>query len=263
MIKENNPSKVLRRPLDISEVDFRVQSINKGGYATILAYKDARVDMNRLDEAFGPFGWQRKHEVVNGNLYCSIGVRQNLLIQGDNGNVKEYRPEWVWKQDVGTESYTEKEKGQASDAFKRAGFNWGIGRELYDYPFIQVQLDKDEYTVEERGAKATWKLRLRDWIWRSGFSNGKLCYLKAIDPTKQAAKVRFEWYNLEGLQDSIEAIRSGITSDDLHGASQAYFELSEGEKLAIMTAESKGGPFTTQERETIKSSEFRKAYFGD
>ena len=45
--------KDLQKPLEIKDIDFRVQSINNGGYATILAYKDARVDMRRLDEALG------------------------------------------------------------------------------------------------------------------------------------------------------------------------------------------------------------------
>ena len=106
----------LNTPLTIDEIDFRIQSINKGFYATILAYKDARVDMNRLDLVYGVEGWQKKYDIINGNLFCSVGVFSDKLKQ------------WVWKQDVGTESNTEKEKGQASDAFKRACFNLGIGR---------------------------------------------------------------------------------------------------------------------------------------
>ena len=96
--------KELSRPLTIDDIDFRVQSISAKGYATILAYKDSRVDMNRLDEVVGHTGWQKKYDLINGNLFCSVGIYDK-----DNN-------QWIWKQDVGTESTNEKEKGQASDA---------------------------------------------------------------------------------------------------------------------------------------------------
>ena len=123
--------KKLSEPLPISSIDFRVQSINKGGYATILAYKDARVDMNRLDEICGVENWKREHSRDNKNCMVSIW--------DESKNV------WVSKEDTGTESNTEEEKGLASDSFKRACFNWGIGRELYDYPVISIKLNSDEY----------------------------------------------------------------------------------------------------------------------
>lgn len=140
----------LREPLDIKDVEFRVQSISKKGFATILAYKDARVDMNRLDDVCGEL-WQDKYELIDGQLFCSIGIKIG--------------EEWVWRQDVGVESYTEKEKGRASDAFKRAGFRWGIGRELYDYPFINLMLFPDEFTVQDGKARQTYNLNLRKWKW--------------------------------------------------------------------------------------------------
>lgn len=82
--------------------------------------------MKILDETVGAENWKRNHELINGNLFCNVSIYD------------EAKKEWVTKQDVGTESYTEKEKGQASDAFKRACFNWGIGRELYTAPFIWI-----------------------------------------------------------------------------------------------------------------------------
>lgn len=114
------------RGLRPDEIDVRVGSVSAKG-VSLLLYKDARCDMNILDETYGPEGWQRKHEVINGNLYCGIGIY--------NKDINE----WVWKWDCGTESYTEKEKGEASDSFKRAAFNIGIGRELYTAGFIFVQ----------------------------------------------------------------------------------------------------------------------------
>lgn len=167
----------LNTPLTIDEIDFRVQSVNKGGYATILAYKDARVDMNRLDAVYGVGYWQKKYDVINDNLFCSVGVWNKELNQ------------WVWVQDVGTESMAEKEKGQASDAFKRACFNLGIGRELYDYPIIQVKLLDEE--LDKTTGKPNWNFKLKEWVWFSQFNeNGKLNYLGAKD---QNGKVRFQF----------------------------------------------------------------------
>lgn len=117
------------RYLRADEVDCKVKMVKQNG-VMLLLYKDARCDQNILDEVVGPENWQRKHTSINGNLFCSVGV---FIPQMDA---------WVWKEDVGVESATEAEKGQASDAFKRACFNWGIGRELYTAPFIWIPADK-------------------------------------------------------------------------------------------------------------------------
>ena len=165
----------LQEPLDIGQIDFRVQSINKGGYATILAYKDARVDMNRLNKVCGALNWQRSHSRENHN--CSVGIWNEEINQ------------WVWKEDTGTESMAEAKKGLASDSFKRACFNWGIGLELYDYPLISIKLNQDEFEVNGNKAKATWKLKLRDWLWYSEFEDGKISFLAARDSNG----TRFTW----------------------------------------------------------------------
>lgn len=132
------------------DIECRVQSVSRAKTgrvgAVLLLYKDARVDMRILDQVFGPGNWQRTHEVINGNLFCNIDIWD-----------AEKRA-WVRKQDVGVESNTEKEKGQASDAFKRAGFNVGIGRELYTGPFIYVELaDNEFYSEGQNGRKEVLK----------------------------------------------------------------------------------------------------------
>lgn len=171
---------ILQAPLQAHEIDFRVQSINNGGFATILAYKDARVDMNRLNKAFGIGGWQRKHELINGNLFCSVGIWNDTIQQ------------WCWVQDVGKESQAEKEKGQASDAFKRACFNLGIGIELYDYPVIQVKLFDNEWQKSDgnKPNKQTYHLKLKDWRWVVQYENGHPSFIGAKD---QDEKQRFAW----------------------------------------------------------------------
>ena len=115
------------RLLRPNEIDVRVGTINEKG-ATLLLYKDARVDMNILDETYGN-KWKRSHELINGNLFCTISIWDDEI------------KEWISRQDVGVESMTEKTKGEASDSFKRAGFNFGIGRELYTAPFTWISSD--------------------------------------------------------------------------------------------------------------------------
>lgn len=128
------------RLLRAEEIECRIASINEKGLSLLL-FKDARVDQKILDETFTPFGWKRSHQVIDGNLYCTVEVWDNE------------KGQWVGKQDVGTMSYTEKEKGQASDSFKRACFNWGIGRELYTAPLIWISAENAGIQKKEREQK--------------------------------------------------------------------------------------------------------------
>lgn len=112
------------RTLRADEIDVRVGTVKDGKGISFLLYKDARCDMSILDEVFGPMNWKREHTRDNANCIVSIW--------------DDDKKAWVSKEDTGTESNTEKEKGLASDSFKRACFNWGIGRELYSAPFIWI-----------------------------------------------------------------------------------------------------------------------------
>lgn len=129
------------RTLRADEIDARVGQVGKG-YVTLLLYKDARCDQNILDETVGPMNWQRTHGRENANCIVSIWDSE--------------KKQWICKEDVGTESKTEAEKGLASDSFKRACVNWGIGRELYTGPRIFVKgdvetLKKERFKVAEIG----------------------------------------------------------------------------------------------------------------
>lgn len=199
------------RTLKASEIDCRIQSIgqNKTGAVgtTILLYKDARVDMNILDETVGAMNWQRGHSVIDGNLYCTISIWD------------EEKEQWIAKSDVGTESNTEKEKGQASDSFKRAGFNWGIGRELYSAPFVYIQLDKSEY--KERNGKLTSnaKFKVKDIAYDESRnivrlvvvdSKGKVRYTFGENTQQQTQETVYNWNSLK-----TRAVQGGISEDDL------------------------------------------------
>lgn len=133
------------RTLTASEIECRIGMVKDNGL-TILLYKNARVDMDILDETFGVFGWKREHSRDNANCTVSVFCSE--------------RNEWVSKEDTGTESNTEAEKGLASDSFKRACVNWGIGRELYTAPFVWISAQDcniqnrkcfDKFTVAEIG----------------------------------------------------------------------------------------------------------------
>jgi len=128
------------RSLRADEIDVRVAQVTEKG-CQLLLYKDARCDMNILDETVGPMDWQRSHSRDNANCTVQIWDKE--------------RGFWVSKEDTGTESNTEKEKGLASDSFKRACFNWGIGRELYTSPFIWVKAE-DVKIIDKNGRKGTY-----------------------------------------------------------------------------------------------------------
>lgn len=129
------------RTLYADEIECRVQTVvyaedgNKG--CSLLLYKDARCDMNILDETVGAFRWQRNHSRDNSN--CTVSIWD------------EEKKQWIEKEDTGTESNTEKEKGLASDSFKRACVNWGIGRELYTAPFIWIDGNLIEWKKDSKG----------------------------------------------------------------------------------------------------------------
>lgn len=121
------------RDLTADDIEVRVQSVKKNGLVLLL-YKNARVDMSILDETVGADNWQNKFYEHKGILFCSLGINTNY----DKPDMPD---RWIWKDDAGVESNTEAEKGNASDARKRAGFAWGIGRELYTSPFIWISAE--------------------------------------------------------------------------------------------------------------------------
>lgn len=140
------------RDLRADEIECRVQSVKPNGLVLLL-YKDARVDMNILDETVGSENWQREHYECKGNLFCRVGIRCDHVKYREANGDTGIAPDWVWKSDCGTESNTEAQKGEASDSFKRACFNWGIGRELYTAPFTWIPADKCDIKDDKNGRK--------------------------------------------------------------------------------------------------------------
>lgn len=222
------------RLLTADEIEVRVQSVKKtknGVGCILLLYKDARVDMKMLDEIYGVNGWQRTHEVINGNLFCNIDIWDS-----EKGC-------WVRKQDVGTESNTEKEKGQASDSFKRAGFNIGIGRELYTAPFVWVSLNEGEYN--ENGNKIQASPFLKFSVKSIGYTDRKITSLEIQD---NKGKIRYplkgnfnsHTENKASSQPTTPKIESKPTTDDILQCSDCHKEITE--KIHDYSAKKFGKP---------------------
>lgn len=194
------------RNLKADEIECRV-AIAKATGCSLLLYKDARVDQNILDETVGSLHWTRSHQLIGNNLYCTVSIYDEAT-----GN-------WIAKQDVGTESYTEKEKGQASDSFKRACFNWGIGRELYTAPFIWIsaQDSKPEkrangsYAINERFHVESILYDGKGKIEELKIANEKGIIVYQMDLLKK--KERIDETKLLVLKKELE--RTGVTSEKL------------------------------------------------
>ena len=126
------------RNLEANEIECRVARVTERS-VQLLLYKDARCDMNILDEVFGSMNWKKEYSRDNAN--CTVSIWD------------EKKEQWISKEDTGTESFTEKEKGLASDSFKRACVNWGIGRELYSAPDIYFPLANTKGEYDEKNKK--------------------------------------------------------------------------------------------------------------
>lgn len=205
------------RTLHADEIECRVGSVSEGKGCSLLMYKNARVDMTLLDEVVGAENWQRSHEVINGNLFCKVSVRS------DGG-------EWISKQDVGTESNTEKEKGQASDAFKRACVNWGIGRELYTCPFVWVNLSADEWRTGYNGKKQP---KTRFHVSAIEYDEQRrVSYLCVVDD-KDVQRYTFGRSRAldEERQKAIEAIKKAKTREEIVQVYNAHQSLHSDQAL--------------------------------
>lgn len=176
----------LIRLLKADEIECRVSVIKENGLSLLL-YKDARVDQKILDETFGIFGWKRSHQCIEGNLYCTVEV-----FDKETGA-------WVSKQDVGTTGMAEKEKSQASDSFKRACFNWGIGRELYTAPFIWISADRVD--IRKQGNR---------FVCNSHFTVKAIDYnedreIISLSVCGENGQTLYEWKERSGTRDGQES----------------------------------------------------------
>ena len=181
------------RDLTADEIECRIAQIKTNGL-TLLLYKDARCDMKILDETVKAENWERDHKELKGNIYCGISIYD------------ENKKVWVTKWDCGAESYTEKEKGEASDSFKRAGFNWGIGRELYTSPFIWIPSTKCTIT-DSNGKKVCYD---KFEVMHIEIKDKEIVALKIVNKTNGVEC--FNWSKKDTKLDEI--IKDEIVTDN-------------------------------------------------
>lgn len=166
------------RDLTADDIECRPAIVTEKGL-TLLLYKDARVDQDILDETVGPMNWQRKHSRDNAN--CTVEIWD------------AFKNMWVSKEDTGTESNTEKEKGLASDSFKRACFNWGIGRELYTAPFIWITNSQCSITTDPKTGKFTTKDKFE--VARIEIVDKKITFLSILN--QKTGEIVYEWERMD------------------------------------------------------------------
>lgn len=199
------------RTLTADEIDCRVGTISAKGFSLLL-YKDARCDQNVLDETVGAYNWQRDHKEVKGNMFCGVSIWD------------DDRKQWVTKWDCGVESNTEKEKGEASDSFKRACFNWGIGRELYTAPFIWVSGNT------EQNAKGNYIPKYKSIkVIRLEYNDGHISALTISGD----GEVIFEWgakkaQTTQKALDETKTTKPSVNTDELTLEQALNFKTTKG-----------------------------------
>lgn len=215
------------RLLSKEDIDVRVAQTLSGNNkvrVNLLLYKNARVDMKIMDELFTPMGWKRTHKLIGDRLYCCVEVY--------NPETKE----WICKEDVGVESNTEAEKGQASDSFKRACVNWGIGRELYTAPRITIELNDSEYTKDQNS-------RIKVWAYFSVKSIGydsKTRTITSLEIQDKYGNVRFTMGQSEQQTKTSKAVRARRAAKAKSPAPAAYEPMPDEMYWKIVAAYAQG-----------------------
>lgn len=184
------------RLLKADEIECRISTISEKGLSLLL-YKTARTDYALLDETVGMYYWQNDYKVIDGKMYCGIGILINGGTKLDKDGISIQRNEWVWKWNCGVESNTEAEKGQASDAMKRAGFCWGIGTELYSAPFIWIPSDSCKIELGKNAKLVCYdKFYVRTIEYNEAQDISKLVIVNA------SGKMVFEHPHQNGVQNA-------------------------------------------------------------
>lgn len=217
------------RTLKEDEIECRVGQISAKGF-TLLLYKNARVDMDLLDETVGAGNWQRDHKELKGNIYCGVSIWD------------ETKKQWITKWDCGTESNTEKEKGEASDSFKRACVNVGIGRELYTSPFVWIagNVSKIDRNGREAYVPTIRSMKVQEIGYTDDrkinrlviIGDGEVIYEFGKETPKKAAKTddanAYAWVLITAIADELRASKDEI-----------YFEMlkkyGQGELISVKT----------------------------
>lgn len=171
------------RPLTEQEIEVRVARVTNAG-VELLLFKDSRCDMRILDETVGNENWECEFYECKGTLFCRVGIRCK-----DSDDGVEFA-KMVWKSNAGAPSNMEAQKGEASDALKRACFTWGIGRELYTAPRIFVYADKCKEIKQGKNGKMQCYDQFR--VAKVAIEDGRITGIRVVNDSNKGAIV-FSW----------------------------------------------------------------------
>lgn len=205
------------RDLKSDEIDVRIGSFKEGKGASLLLYKNARVDMDILDETVNSFNWKREHTRDNKNCIVSIWDKE--------------KSQWISKEDTGTESNSEREKGLASDSFKRACFNWGIGRELYTAPFIWVSNCSKYEKFAVKDIKIENKKIINVVIVDS---KGKVAFKMNSKATSKSNKTSSDESFTMTRDDMLKSLKKALNSKEKLDATLKHYGATELEMMTIL-----------------------------
>lgn len=223
------------RKLRADEIEVRPKVVKQNG-CSLLLFKDARCDMNILDESVGSMNWQRKHLRDNANCVVSIWDKD--------------KNQWISKEDTGTESNTEKEKGQASDSFKRACFNWGIGRELYTAPFIWIT--SQNYTI--KNGKITDRFKVKT----INYDGNKISELEIIN--NDTKKIVFTFKNGQSNSPKSQSPKEEKPKEEEKPTNaQMYEVVKQAVKTGVMSAEEVTTSIKEYKKEKFKDLTYTQA----
>ena len=175
------------RDLKAEEIEVRVSRCNNWG-VDLLLYKDSRCDMRILDETVGAENWQTDFYECKGTLFCKLGILVERGASAINGGT--VLKEWVWKSNAGAPSNMEAAKGEASDAFKRAAFTWGIGRELYTAPDIFVHAN--QLKKHQQGKNGKWQCYDEFRVAKISIEDGRITGIRIVNDSDNGSIV-FSW----------------------------------------------------------------------
>ena len=212
------------RDLKANEIEVRVGRAKSNG-VSLLLYKDARCDMNILDETVCAENWQREHYECKGNLFCRVGINVNY----EDPSVPE---KWIWKSDCGVESNTEAQKGESSDSFKRSCFCWGLGRELYTAPFIWIdEKNLAELKKVKVGNREAYKTSDKFCVSCVRIENKQITKLQITNTT--LGRVVFEFETT--LPQYIDEVKQGVLLELYKGDKDKIYKMFKVDDLSKIT----------------------------
>ena len=132
IVKVATSGKINFKHLTPNQIEVRPTGTTPKGQCTLLLYIDSRCASNILDETVGAFNWSIEYKSIGDKVFGRLSIYD------------EERNIWVHKEDTGSASEFEADKGLSSDILKRCLARWGCDC-LYTAPKIKIQCPENYY----------------------------------------------------------------------------------------------------------------------